>query len=65
MSQTSIDTIWMKIEQVQRGEVTVETATDIIFDWYKEDIEDEQNYDIDRIGGKRIRPSRRNKGNVG
>ena len=43
MSTINGDMIRIKIEQVQRGEKTIEEVTDIIVDWCGEAIEDEQD----------------------
>ena len=44
MSTVNVTAIRMKIEQVQRGKITVEEAADIIVDWCEEAIKDEQDY---------------------
>ncbi len=44
MGQVIASMIRMKIEQVQRGEITPIAAADTIADWCAEDIQDERDY---------------------
>lgn len=41
---TNIDMIRMKIEQVQRGEITPIAAAGTIIDWCAEDVQDNKDY---------------------
>ncbi len=44
MGTINVDMIRMKIEQVQRGEITLLAAADTIVDWCEEDIKDDRRY---------------------